>query len=421
MDKDSAEQAPQYDIIVAGGGAAGMLASAVAAQQGARVLLLEKNEHTGRKLSITGKGRCNITNNCAVSDVIENVPTGGSFLQGALNGFTPRDTMAMFESLGVPLKTERGGRVFPQSDKASDVVKALRLYIDRSGASFQRRKVDALLVENGQITGVSTTGGTITCKAAILATGGISYPATGSTGDGYKMASALGHTITPLRGSLVPLMADPESCAKMQGLTLKNVRIYVFDGVKRHIYEDFGELLFTHFGISGPLALSASAHMRDFEGKKYHIIVDIKPGLDEKKLDLRILRDFARYPNRNFTNSLGDLLSKSMIPVIIEKSGIPPETKVNSINREQRLKLAGLLKAYRIDVLGPGPIEEAIVTSGGVKLNEVNPKTMESKLVHGLFFAGEVLDVDAYTGGFNLQIAWSTAYAAGRAAANRNS
>lgn len=402
------------DVTIIGGGAAGMLASCVAAEYGARVLLLERNDRLGKKLRITGKGRCNITNDCPIAEVLSNIPTGGRFLHSAINGFGPIDVMAYFESLGVPLKTERGSRVFPQSDNACDVVDALQNTMYNADVTIKRCKARELLVERGRIFGVKTSEGTIETSTVILATGGMSYPGTGSTGDGYKMAGELGHTVTPLRGSLVPLIAEPELCARMQGLTLKNVRISVFDGGKNPIFEDFGELLFTHFGISGPLALSASAHMRDFTVKKYYIIIDLKPGLDEKKLDLRILRDFEKYSNRDFSNSLGDLLSRMIIPVIVEKSGISPKMKPHSISREQRLRLGGLLKSFRIDIDGPRPIEEAIITSGGIDLREVDPKTMESKLVGGLFFAGEILDADAYTGGFNLQIAWSTAYAAAR-------
>ena len=401
-----------YDTVVIGGGAAGMLASSFAAEHGANVLLLEKNDRLGNKLRITGKGRCNLTNDCAVSEILENIPTGGRFLHSALTGFTPGDVMDLFKSLGVSLKTERGGRVFPQSDKAADVVEALRRFLDRSGVKVKCGKALHIIRSGGSI-GVETARGTELCKSVVLSTGGMSYPATGSTGDGYRIAAELGHVITPLRGSLVPLVAEPELCSRMQGLTLKNVRISVYGTGKRPVFEDSGELLFTHFGISGPLALSASAHIRDFDTEKYHILIDLKPALDEKKLDLRILRDFSKYSNRNFSNALNDLLSKAMIPLVVERSGIPPDTKVNSVSRGQRLRLVETLKAFRVDICGPRPIEEAIITSGGVDFREIDPKTMESKLFRGLFFAGEIIDTDAYTGGYNLQIAWSTAYAAG--------
>ena len=409
-----------FDVIVIGGGAAGMLASIVAAENGAQALLLEKNEVLGKKLSITGKGRCNLTNDCPVDDVLDNTPTGRRFLYSAVNGFTPRDVMSFFESIGVPIKTERGSRVFPQSDKASDIVAALERRMNSIGVVIKRCKALKLVAnKDGRICGVKTSKGKINASSVILATGGVTYPDTGSTGDGYRMATDLGHTITPIRASLVPLEADTEICKRLQGLTLKNIRLSVYDDVNKHVFEDFGELLFTHFGISGPLALSASSHMRDFAGKKYHVHIDLKPALDEKKLDTRILRDFNKYSNRNFSNALDDLLSKTLIPVIIEKSLISPNTKINSINREQRLGLVRLLKSFRIDIIRPRPIEEAIITSGGIDLKEINPKTMESKLIKGLYFAGEIIDADAYTGGFNLQIAWSTANAAARAAVRK--
>ena len=407
-----------YDIVVIGGGAAGMLAASVAADRGARVLLLERNDKPGKKLRITGKGRCNLTNNCPVSEVIENIPTGGRFLHSAMNAFSPRNAMELFESLGVPLKTERGNRVFPQSDSALDIVGALCRYMNKTGVSQRRGRAHGIAAENGHVTGVAAAGGEIKCGAVILATGGMSYPATGSTGDGYNMAKDLGHTITPLRGSLVPLEADPHVCGRMQGAALKNVQLSVYDDGVKPVFEESGELLFTHFGISGPLVLSASAHMREFGRKNYYALIDFKPALDEKKLDLRILRDFEKYSNRDFINSLGDLLIRSVIPVVVEKSGIPPDMKVHSINRVQRMELVRLLKAFRIDICGPRPVGEAIITSGGIDLREIEPKTMESKLVKGLYFAGEIIDADAYTGGFNLQIAWATAYAAARAAAS---
>ena len=403
-----------YDVVVIGGGAAGMLASSVAAQRGSSVLLLERNSRLGKKLRITGKGRCNLTNSCPVSEVIENIPTGGRFLHSALNGFTPSDTMAFFESIGVALKTERGGRVFPQSDRAEDIVEALRGYMVKTGVKVRHERATGIGVKDGKADCVQTANDEIKCKAVILATGGMSYPATGSTGDGYELAGALGHTVTPIRGSLVPLDAEPGICGRMQGLGLKNVRLSIHGSGKSPVFEGFGELLFTDFGLSGPLVLSASAHMRDFGANKYYALIDLKPALDEKKLDLRVLRDFEQFSNRDFSNALNDLLSKSMIPVIIEKSGISANTKVHSISRGQRLGLVRLLKSVRIDIDGPRPVGEAIVTSGGVELREIDPRTMGSKLVGGLFFAGEVIDADAYTGGFNLQIAWSTAFSAAK-------
>lgn len=404
---------PIHDVVVIGGGAAGMLSASVAAERGLRVLLLEKNDRLGLKLRITGKGRCNVTNDCSVREAIENIPTGGRFLTSALNGFTAQDTIALFEKLGVPLKTERGGRVFPVSDKAGDIVSALRRYLDKNGVSVLKGAAESIRVKEGHVDAVVGSAGIIECKTAVLCTGGVSYPLTGSTGDGYKMAAALGHTIIPPKASLVPLIASPDICRRMQGLSLRNVRLTVHDGGKKPVFEDFGEMLFTHFGVSGPLVLSASAHMRDYANKKYELRIDLKPALDEKKLDARLLRDFEKYRNRDFSNALGDLANKLMIPVLVELSGIPPETKVHSVTREERSRLLRLFKSFKLDVSGPRPIEEAIITSGGVDTREINPTTMESKLIRGLYFAGEVLNADAYTGGFNLQIAWSTAYAAG--------
>jgi len=408
-----------YDVAVIGGGASGMLAAAVAAEKGARVLLLERNSVPGMKLRITGKGRCNLTNDCSVSDALDNLTKGAGFMQSAMNGFTPHDVMRLFESLGVPLKTERGARVFPRSDKASDIADALTRYMSKSGVTLmQARAAGIRIVEGRKVAGVLLQDGEISCNAVILATGGMSYPSTGSTGDGYTIAGELGHTVTPIFPSLVPLTSGNEECALMQGLTLKNIRMSVFDGGEKPVYVDFGELLFTHFGLSGPLALSASAHMRDIERKNYHILIDMKPALDESKLDQRILRDFEKYSNRDFSNSLGDLLPKSMIKVVISRSGIDPVVKVHSITRAQRKSIISVIKALRFDISGFRPVEEAVVTSGGVELKEINPKTMESKLVRGLYFAGEIIDADGYTGGFNLQIAWSTAYAAARNAAS---
>ena len=401
-----------YDVIVIGGGAAGLLSSAVAAERGLTVLLIEKNDVCGKKLRITGKGRCNVTNNCSVREVIENIPTGGKFLYGAVSALPPERVMAMFEDMGVPLKTERGGRVFPVSDKASDIVNALRRRVQRAGVELMHGRAREILAEDGVAVGVRTGEGDIYCRNVVLCTGGASYPATGSEGDGYAMAEKLGHRIVKIRPSLVPLVENGGDCEKMQGLSLRNVSVTVSDGGKKPVFTGFGELLFTHFGVSGPLVLSASAHMRDFDNKKYTMSIDLKPALDEKTLDARILRDFEQQANKDFRNSLGGLASRMMIPVLIERSGIPPETKVNSITREQRRRLLELFKSFKIDILEPRPVSEGIITSGGVDLKEINPKTMESKLVSGLYFAGEVIDADAYTGGFNLQIAWSTAYAA---------
>ena len=405
-----------YDVIVIGGGAAGMLASAAASNRGFKVLLLERNDRLGKKLRITGKGRCNLTNNCNAQKVLENIPTGSKFLHSALSKFSPQDTIEFFETIGVPVETQRGGRVFPKSENANDVVDALIQHVSASGVTVKKGRAKSVLYNDDigeTLKVVLFSNEKILCKSVILATGGKSYPLTGSTGDGYDIAKKLGHSITHLRPSLAPLEADPETCAKMQGLSLKNIRLKAFDGGKKPIFEDMGELLFTHYGISGPLTLSASAHMRHFGRKNYFVQLDIKPGLDEKALDSRLLKDFEKYANRNFCNALDDLFPKTMIPVIVEKSNIPGDMKVNSISRAQRLALLELIKKFQLNIVGPGPFDEAIVTSGGVSLSEINPKTMESKIIRGLYFAGEIIDADGYTGGFNLQIAWSTGYVAG--------
>lgn len=399
------------DAVVIGGGAAGMMCSLIAARRGLDVILLEPNKMFGRKLRITGKGRCNVTNNCDIKDFLTNIPGDGRFLYSALNRLSPRETMQFFESLGLPLKTERGNRVFPVSDNANDVAGTLARNLERSGVRHIRESTKHIITENGEVTGVKTDSGVISCRAAVICTGGLSYPLTGSTGAGYKMARELGHSIAPCRPSLVPLESDDEYCAQMQGFSLKNVTLSAYENDKL-IFRELGEMLFTHFGVSGPLVLSASSHMRNFGSAKYRLSIDLKPALDGKKLDARLLRDFEKYANRDFANSLCDLAGKTMIPVLVELSGIPAEEKVNSITRQQRHDLLRLFKEFPISISGPRPIDEAIVTSGGVLTKEINPRTMESKLVSGLYFAGEVMDIDAYTGGFNLQIAWSTAYVA---------
>lgn len=399
------------DAVVIGGGAAGMMCSLIAARRGLDVILLEPNKMLGRKLRITGKGRCNVTNNCDIKDFLTNIPGDGRFLYSALNRLSPRDTIQFFESLGLPLKTERGNRVFPVSDNANDVAGTLARNLERSGVRHIRESANHIIAENGEVTGVKTDSGVISCRAAVICTGGLSYPLTGSTGVGYKMARELGHSIVPCRPSLVPLESDDEYCAQMQGFSLKNVTLSAYENDKL-IFRELGEMLFTHFGVSGPLVLSASSHMRNFGSAKYRLSIDLKPALDEKKLDARLLRDFEKYANRDFANSLCDLAGKTMIPVLVELSGIPAEEKVNSITRQQRHVLLRLFKEFPVSISGPRPIDEAIVTSGGVLTKEINPRTMESKLVSGLYFAGEVMDIDAYTGGFNLQIAWSTAYVA---------
>lgn len=395
-----------------GGGAAGTLCAALAAGRGLNVVLLEPNRMLGRKLRITGKGRCNVTNDCDAREFISAIPGDGRFLQSAIHKFGTSDTKALFEGLGVALKTERGNRVFPESDRADDIADALTKLARENGVRVLRERATRILTdEAGAVRAVSAGGGEIECEAAVICTGGLSYPGTGSTGDGYRMARELGHTIRPCRPSLVPLESPDAWCREMQGFSLRNVELSAYEDEKL-IYKALGEMLFTHFGVSGPLVLSASAHMRRFGECRYRLSIDLKPGLDEKKLDVRLLRDFEKYSNREFRNSLGDLAGRAMIPVLVELSGIPGDTRTNSVTRQQRAALAQLLKHFPVSLSGPRPIAEAIVTSGGVATTEVNPRTMESKLVPGLYFAGEVLDLDAYTGGYNLQIAWSTAFVA---------
>ena len=408
------------NIIVIGGGAAGLMAAGTAAEQGAQVTLLETNEKVGRKLFITGKGRCNVCNNCDVQEVLRNVPVNPRFLYSALGRFGPADVMDFFENHGVALKTERGNRVFPQSDKAADIIDALFLWVKKAGVTIVHTTADELLVEDGVLTGVRAGHKTYKADRVIVATGGASYPQTGSTGDGYRFARQAGHTVVPANPSLVPLVEDGDTCQKLMGLSLRNVQLTVYENEKK-LYSDFGEMLFTHFGLSGPLVLSASAHMRHFGSKKYRVEIDLKPALDEKTLDKRLLADFDKHKNSDFINALGELLPKKIIPVVIEKSGIDPREKVNSITKAQRAALLRVLKAFPVEISGKRPIAEAIITTGGVSVREVSPKTMESKKLPHLYFAGEVLDVDAYTGGFNLQIAWSTGRLAGLSAAEEES
>ena len=405
----------KYDGIVIGGGPAGMMAALAAAAKGQRVLLLERNDRLGKKLLITGKGRCNVANNCSVQEVLQNVPRNGRFLYSALNSFTPDEVIEFFEKNGCPLKTERGNRVFPITDRSASVLECLKGCLKKAKVEVRyERATDIRVSENG-VTGVSCGEKHYDCQWVVLATGGVSYPATGSTGDGYRMAQKLGHTVTPIEGSLVPLETIGEDCADMQGLSLRNIAVKLVDAKGKILYKDFGELLFTHFGVSGPTVLSASAHLK---GDNCRLYIDLKPALDEGKLDSRLLRDLEQYQNRSMENALTDILPRSMIPVVLKKLNIPPHLQANSLKKEQRRALIGLLKAFPIDVAGKRPVSEAIITSGGIKISEIDPKTMESKLVKGLYFAGEIIDCDAYTGGFNLQIAWSTGFAAGTATKN---
>lgn len=398
-------------VCIIGGGPAGLFAGIEAARQGATVTILEKKDRPLRKLLITGKGRCNVTNNCDADTFFRSVVHGGRFLQSAYSRFGTADTMALFARLGVPLKTERGGRVFPVSDRAADVADALLSEAQKAGCRIRQAKAESLMLKDGIVTGVRLEGGqALPADGVLIATGGLSYPATGSTGDGYRLARQAGHTVTPLTGSLVPLCCSDAFVQDLMGLSLKNVALSLRQSGKT-VYKEQGELLFTHFGLSGPLTLSASAHLNGCAGVT--AVIDLKPALDEGQLDARLLRDFEGEKNRNFANSLDRLLPKKLIPVAVAQSGIPPEQKVHSITKKQRQALTALLKNFTLTVTGTRPVSEAIVTRGGVELKEVNPATMQSKLVKGLYFAGEVLDLDAYTGGFNLQIAFTTAYAAG--------
>lgn len=410
----------RFDVIVIGAGPAGMMAAGAAAEQGARVLLLEKNQRVGRKLLITGKGRCNITNNCDTEEFMKAQRRNPRFLYSAIHAFSTQDAMAFFEEQGVPLKTERGNRVFPLSDQARDVVDALAAYVRRSGVQIAYQETDSLVLAEGQVTGVKTKEGkTIHAPSVIIATGGLSYPLTGCTGDGYRMAQQVGHNIIQPSPSLIPIITREKWPAEVMGLSLKNVTFTVKNEKEKVVFTELGEMLFTHFGVSGPLVLSASSHMTG-NVQSYSMFIDLKPGLSRQQLDTRVLRDFDEGKNRSFKNALDKLLPKKLIPIVVELCGIDPEIQVNEITKEMRGKLIDTLKALPLTPKAFRPIDEAIVTSGGVKTNEVDPKTMMSKLCGGLFFAGEVLDLDAYTGGFNLQIAYSTGVLAGRGAAERS-
>lgn len=391
------------------------MAAAKASERGRKVLLLEKNSIAGKKLLISGKGRCNITNNTNIDGLIRNIPGNGNFLYSSFHNFSNKDLMKLLEDEGLELKVERGGRVFPISDKASDVVRALQRFAEKKGARVRfNAPVASIEAKDGRIAGVRLRNGDfIGCESVVLATGGASYPGTGSTGDGYEMAKKLGHTVTPLKPSLVPLLVEEKWVSELQGLTLKNIAIKAFDENGKKIYTDFGEMLFTHYGVSGPVILSLSSHLLDYDFKDVRLVIDLKPALDEETLDARIRRDFEKYSNKQFKNSLNDLLPKKLIPVIVRLSGIPAEKPVNQVSREERRNLVGLLKNFSLEITGSRPISEAIVTAGGIRTSEIYPSTMESRLVKGLYLAGELIDVHGYTGGFNLTIAFSTGYTAG--------
>lgn len=403
-------------VVIIGAGASGMMAAKVASDRGLDVVVLEKQKRCGHKLAITGKGRCNITNDCEIEELIENVPTNGKFLYSAFYTFTNDQVIQMFNDLGVETKTERGKRVFPVSDKAIDVVRALerQMKSNKNVEVLLNSRVEEIVAEDGAVKKVVLSNKKeIECDSVIVATGGVSYPKTGSTGDGYKFAKRLGHTVIAPKPSLIGLEVAESYIGDLEKLSLRNVKIDVYNSKNKKIYEDFGEMEFTKYGIDGPIVKSASCRMGDMSKDNYKVVLDLKPVLDEEKLDKRIQRDFQKYANKNFENSLNDLLPKKLIPVIVKLSRIDPYMKVNQISKEDRKNLVHLIKNITLTVKNYRPIEEAIITSGGIKTSEINSSTMESKLVSGLFFAGEVIDVDAYTGGFNLQIAFSTAYLAG--------
>ena len=405
-------------VAVIGGGAAGLMAAYSAARYGAKVTLFERNDRCGRKLAITGKGRCNVTNDCSVEELLQNVPTNPRFLYSALGRFDTSDTKIFFEERGVALKVERGRRVFPVSDRAEDIVRALVSACKETGVNICYERVTSLRIENGELLGLVTEKNSYDADAVIICTGGKSYPRTGSDGDGYSLARAAGHSVTPLLPSLVPICSESKLCPSLQGLSLKNVSLSIIrkqDG--KEVYSDFGEMMFTHFGLTGPMILSASAHIPDIAEEKYEARINLKPALDEKTLDARIVSDFTKYSNKDFLNALDDLLPQKLIPVIVSLSGIDARKKVNSITKDERRALCEVIRCLRIPLSRFRPINEAIITKGGVSVKEISPKTMESKLCRGLYFAGEVIDVDAYTGGYNLQIAFSTAVLAGESAA----
>lgn len=403
----------QRTIGIVGAGAAGMMAAIYASYNGARVTLFEKNRSVGRKLGITGKGRCNVTNDCDNTEFLKNVIANPKFLYASISNFDTQDTKAFFEGLGVPLKTERGRRVFPVSDKAADIVDALRRELLRAGCELKNEKVLNIVTKDNVARGIITVNGEYHFDAVIVATGGLSYPTTGSDGDGFEFARSLGIKVTELVPSLVPV-ETVEPLASVMGLSLKNVTLSVIDTESgRTVYSELGEMMFTHFGLTGPLVLSASSHMLGMKSGKYKAVIDLKPALEVNELDKRVLSDFSKQMNKDFQNSLGALLPSKLIPYIVERSGIPPTTKVNEITREQRKHLVSLLKGIELEIKAFRPIREAIITAGGIDVSEINPSTMQSKRINGLYFAGEIIDTHAYTGGYNLQIAFSTGVLAG--------
>ncbi|MBR6676827.1 MAG: NAD(P)/FAD-dependent oxidoreductase [Clostridia bacterium] len=403
-------------IAVIGGGAAGMMAAAAALEAGAAVTLYEPNRLLGKKIRITGKGRCNVTNNCPPEEILKNVISNSKFLYSSVYKFTPEDCIAYFEGIGVPLKTERGRRVFPVSDRAADIAEALGKYITDLGCDIIQQRVTGIITEDGRAVGVATPHGEARHEAVIVATGGVSYPGTGSTGDGHKMAGALGIQVTPLRASLVPLVLR-DNTAHLMGLSLKNVKLSLFLGDKT-VHTEQGEMLFTHFGVSGPLVLSASAHMHGQTPDKYRLEIDLKPALDEETLDKRLQGDLAKYSAKDFINSLGDLLPSKLINEVVARSGIDPRKKSGEVSKKERRDLLNVLKHFSLTPKAFRSLDEAVVTAGGIDVREIQPATMMCKKLPGLFFAGEIIDVDAYTGGYNLQIAWSTGRKAGESAAN---
>lgn len=397
---------------IIGAGAAGLIAAGYASRNSDKVILIEHNDRVGKKLLITGKGRCNITNIAETEDMIKQYPKNSKFLYSALYSFTNTDIINLIEAQGVKTKVERGGRVFPVSDKASDVVWALKKFAMQKNVELIRASAKHIKTENGKVKGVETDKGFFKSDKVILCTGGKSYPLTGSTGMGYRMAEELGHTITKITPSLVPIVTEDKWVREVMGLSLKNIKVRAYKN-KKLVYEDFGEMLFTHFGVSGPVILSMSAHLRDIEKTEYSISIDLKPALDDEKLDLRIMRDFEKYNKKQLINALCELLPKALIPVIIRMSGIDERKNVSQITKDERRALINAIKNLQLKVKGFRPIEEAIITSGGISTKEINPSTMESKLISGLFFAGEIIDADGYTGGYNLQMAFSTGYISG--------